>query len=247
MLDPHELRFSLLFWDKLEFPASQAIHISGGPDARFLESEGIIQRTKVPFPGGSIDGSVYRAAHVGVFMELDLKEPGVWSLATGERSISFLDEELESGKGAIVTLHRSIPVPDKDVALQDILEFKKKRYDELLDLRHHLERIYQHILSAGDGNLSIRTEVESLEKSISDYLKVVRESGLRFRFADFSANINLLSFVAPAISYVCGMPALEALGIAAAAFSLEAGVALKRAKATGTPFRYISSFHKDLF
>jgi hypothetical protein len=38
-LDPQELRFSLLFWDRLAWPASRNIHFGSGPDEQFLESE----------------------------------------------------------------------------------------------------------------------------------------------------------------------------------------------------------------
>src|SRR5436305_3766783 len=91
-LDPQELRFSLLFWDKLDYPMNNGIMLAAGPDAQFLEQAGILTRTMVPMaPGDMAEG--FRQCHLRAFEALDRKEPGCWSIATGERSISFLDHE----------------------------------------------------------------------------------------------------------------------------------------------------------
>jgi len=66
--------------------------------------------------------------HLAAFYrKLDQSEPGVWSLGTGKNSISFPEREMEEGRGVLVRLYEAIPVPDKDVPLQDILEFRTKR------------------------------------------------------------------------------------------------------------------------
>ncbi len=248
-LDPQELRHSLLFWDNLEFPASRAIYFGGGTDAKFLEQCGIIQRTVVPFKGETIDGRVYREAHVGVYRQLDEAEPGVWSLATGENSISFLDDELDEGRGALVRLHQAIPVPDKEVPLADILEFRTKRRDELLALREHLERAYQRVITAGDGQLAWNTEIDALQGAIVDHIKVSRESGLRLRLSGLSASLNLPRLAISAIAaQSLQLPLVASLLTAgAASISVSVGAALKRHEPSRTPFRYISSYQNELF
>jgi hypothetical protein len=88
---------------------------------------------------------------------------------------------LEPGRGVLVSLHRALPVPDKDVPLQDILEFRTKRSDELIALRRHLEEIYGRIVSAGDSDLALKTELERLQQAINDYTKVFHERRFKFR------------------------------------------------------------------
>ena len=48
-LDPQELRFALLFWDRLVWPSSRTVHFPSGPDELFLEDAGILSRPKYTF------------------------------------------------------------------------------------------------------------------------------------------------------------------------------------------------------
>jgi hypothetical protein len=167
-LDLQELRMSLLFWDKLDFPANNVFHFGLDPECQFLKGAGILSRTNIPLSGGNA-ASVVVQAHLDAFRILDAKEPGVWSLSNGRNAISFPEADLEQGRGVLVSLHRAIPVPDKEVPLQDVLEFRAKRRAELMVLRHHLEDIYERVISAADGALAMTKELESLQRAIDDH------------------------------------------------------------------------------
>lgn len=247
-LDPQEMRANLLFWDKLDFPKQRLIHFGLSPDAQFLVDSKILQQTQVNVSGGEI-GAALRSAHVEAFRILDEKEPGSWSVASGEKSISFLDEELEAGRGVLVRLHRAIPVPDKDVPLQDILEFRAKRRPELLALRHHLESIYQRILAAGDGELAMNSEVEALQAAIADHIRVSKQTGFKFRSLSINASLNLYRGATIAAgAFTMGLPTVAALMAGgAAAINVGPGTALTWGKPTGIPFRYVSAYHDQVF
>lgn len=249
VLDPQELRSSLLFWDRLDFPDQPLIKFGQNSDAEFLASAGVLKRTEIKISGRGDFATAVRDAHVAAFRYLDKENPGRWSLATGERSVSFGDDALELGRGALVRLHGAIPVPDKDVPLQDILEFRIRRSDELLALRTHLETIYQRVISAGDGELVWNTEIEALQRAIQDHIKTSRESGFRLRLADLSASLNLISIGSTAITaYSMGLPIVPALITgSAAALSINVGPALKRHKPSPTPFQYITSYQNEVF
>lgn len=257
MLDPQELRFSLLFWDALEYPLNNIIHIRGGGDEQFLQEAGVLQRTEIRVAGRGSGGDLYRLAHVAAYKRLDALEPGVWSLATGERSISFLDSDMEIGRGALVRLHRAIPIPDQDVALHDILEFRRKRRDELVALRTHLEDIYQRVVMAGDGDLSLNSELTRLDQALAAHLKASREWGVKLRWVSFEASLNLIGVLTgTGLGLAHGLNLTEALvmGLGAAAASkagpaitLQMGNALRGSSAIGTPYRYVSQFHDELF
>ncbi len=55
-LDPQELRFALLFWDKLVWPSSRALHFVSGPDEQFLESAEILERPEYTYYGDAAQG-----------------------------------------------------------------------------------------------------------------------------------------------------------------------------------------------
>jgi hypothetical protein len=250
VLDPQELRFSLLFWDKLDFPINYVVGIGPDAETQFLQSAGLLNRTMTQVISGGDVVSSFVQAHIGAFRALDQREPGVWSLSTGKNAISFADDDMELDKGVLVSLYRAIPVPDKDVPLEDILEFRARRRDELITLRHHLEDIYQRVISAGDGELALNTEIERLERAIDDHIKAARGSGLKFRLVDFDANLNLTPAVtATAVAYAASqsIPLSLLTGLGAASLSLKVGPSLKRHEATSTPFKYVSSYHRELF
>ena len=248
-LDPQELRFSLLFWDLLDCPDNNVVSLHPGQDAEFLASAGILQRTRVQIGISGAMEELFRTAHIGAFRMLDAAEPGVWSVATGDRSISFLDSELKTGRGALVQLHRAIPVPDKDVHLQDVLSFREKRRDELLALRHHLERIYSRVTNSGDQQLSVRSECEALDQAVSNYVKSTKGLGLSMRLASLEASLNLAGpTVSSLVAYHKGLSVTDAALVGlGAAITIKAGAGLLRSKSVETPFRYVSSYHNELF
>jgi hypothetical protein len=250
-LDQQELRFSLLFWDKLHAPRNNFL-LLGDQTADFLESAGILQQpiTRINFTSGIINpGEIVISSHLNAYRALDQAEPGVWSLGAGRNSVSFPERDLEAGRGILVRLYEAIPVPDKEVPLQDILEFKEKRQDELLALRYHLDSIYQRIVTAGDGELSLQSEIDALERAIVDYLKVAKGTSFSFINTSFAASLNVPTAVAAGLAaFTTGFDTVPALlAGAAAGIAFGPSASLKDHKTNQTPFRYISSFHKRVF
>lgn len=73
-LDPQELRFALLFWDRLVWPSSRAIHIVSGPDESFLESASILTRPDYTVNGDVAQGMAF--GQIQAYMDLEKSEPG---------------------------------------------------------------------------------------------------------------------------------------------------------------------------
>ena len=248
-IDPQELRYALLFWDVLNFPTNNVMRIRSSPDVQFLEGAGVLQRSEIRVDLVGEFGDLLRQAHVGAFKILDTISPGFWTVASGENSINFLGEDLEEGRGALFRLHRALPVPDTEVPLQDILEFRAKRKPELLAVRAYLEAAYQRILKAGDGDLSWNSEIDALDRSIVDLMSVARRVPFRWRWASLTANLNLPhgAFVTAA-GVVAGLPLSQAAALGgASALSVQGGPSLRQSERTESPFRYILGYHADVF
>jgi len=250
-LDSQELRSNLLFWDRLSFPKTRLANFPMSDDEQYLIDTGVLERRQFETTRERITdpAAMFLEAHLKAFRELDREEPGAWSLATGERSLSFPETELTDGRGVLVKLHQAIPVPDKDVPLNEVLEFRERRRDELIGLRHHLERIYLRIVEAGDGDLALRTESEALERAIADHTKASREARFSLRLSGLSASLNLLGWtVASGALYTAGLPLVESvLGGAVPSLSVSIGAGLKGRQAIATPFKYVSSYNRELF
>lgn len=144
-LDPQETRYWLLFWDQLVLPEVCGIYLESEGDESFLESVGVLKRFIVDGnlcmhddPTKDRDDEQYQHHFMNAFRQLEVAQPGCWSIATGPRSITLDQEHLDAGRGVLVELHRALPVPGGDTPLDDLLKFKERRRDELLEVRHRL-------------------------------------------------------------------------------------------------------------
>lgn len=241
-LDPQAIRSSLLFWDKLDFPINNMILFVDNADMVFLASSGVLSRTKVDLQG-SFGSDVLKTVYTKAFRMLDQNEPGKWSLASLDNSEQFAENELEEGRGVLVQLHHGIAVPDREVPLQDILEFRERRRDELLSIRHNLNKIYLDVISSGDIPLALNSAINALQKAVSDHLKVVEESRLKFRWSSIGANLNIALSAALVVSQRFSIPVAVTSGIAVS-LSVNLAKALKWRSIQPTPYRYISRYHE---
>lgn len=258
-LDSQELRYWLLFWDKLNFPLLSGIHIHPGRDGDFLQEVGILRRHPVTDVRIRISGNPdfddpeeqFQHHFLRAFRELDAAERGTWSLATGERSITLDDDELTDGRGVLVRLHHALPVPDRDVPLEDILTFKEKRRDELLGLRCHLEAVYARVMAAPDSPLALNSELTALDRSLSDYLKSTKSGAVKlWRFTSIDAELQLLPGINAAVTaFSSGLPLLQALTTGASAMiGVSAALGLKGLRReSDVPWRYVARYLDEVF
>lgn len=187
-LDPQELRFALLFWDKLVWPSSRVIYIDGGPDEEFLTGAGVLSRPDYTFNGDGATGIAL--GQIKAFNDLNAREPGAWSLAHGENSFQWKDGFLEEDTGTLVELHRAIPIPKHDVPLPEILEFRHRRRAELLLLRHEMDSFVAEIEKAGDKEDALKHRLGELDKACADLLKVGKEWRFPVNLSDFKASFS---------------------------------------------------------
>lgn len=255
VLDPAMLRMALLFWDKLDCPVNSSFHIGVGQDAQALEDLGILSRTKVQAYGMMTGAQPLIIAQRETFRFLDEKEPGRWSLGRTDASDSAVVPDLEAGRGVLLRLFGAMPVPKQDVAFEDILEFKTRRRDELIALRHHLERLYQSIRAAEDPEQALVTELEALDLAVSDHFKAVSEAGFGFYLSSLDVKLNYLESIktgagAAGIAFAAQLPLAgvltAAVAGAASGVSIEQSVGLRHRHSAKGPFEYVARMRGEL-
>lgn len=253
-LDPQELRFALLFWDRLVWPSSRAIHFASGPDELFLESTKILTRPDYTINGDVAEGIA--KGQVQAFLDLERAEPGAWAIAQGENSFFWKNGFADEASGALVELHRAIPIPRHDVPLAEVLEFRARRRDELLLLRHHLESFVTEIEAAVDKPAALKNRADEIDQACANLLQVGKE----WQFPVYLSNIKTSFSLSPMkfLPAVAGGWALgESYGLhAASAVAGFAGVAstieiksdfgLRSPKRPKSPFRYACLTHHEL-
>jgi len=86
-----------------------------------------------------------------LFELCEATSPDAWSLAQGNKSLLIESSIFSDGRRILVQLHRAMPNPDKEMPLQEILEFKEIRADQLAILRQRLDKFYTNVENAGDS------------------------------------------------------------------------------------------------
>lgn len=253
-IDQSELRFSLLYWDKLVWPSSRIIHFSSNDDEQFLEKAGILSRPEYNFNGYA--GHSIAASQIQAFHDLEKAEPGAWSMAMGENSLLINSEHFEAGKGALIELHRAIPVPKGDVPLNEILEFKERRRDELHALRHHLDKLLSEVAAASDVQEALQKQMHEIDSACADLLQVGKEwqfpvhvSNLKASFSISARNVGPWAAGGWLMGEKFGLPAAAAVAAAGAVLStleIKGDLGLRSAKRPLSPYRYAFKAHEEL-
>lgn len=188
------------------------------------------------------------------FRELEQREPGRWALSVGENSLDVLDGEIEIGRGILLELHRALLVPDKDVALEDVLEFRQRRMPELQALRGTIDDFYQKVLASGDGPAAMAAACANIDQACRDAGKVARESTSLFRLASMTALFDATGWVMtgmPLLTQHVKLETTTALLVAAASTAAHVGLklvsGLKTSRAGKVPYQYVSRYHDELF
>ena len=256
-LDPSELRFSLLYWDKFVFPRSSLLSPVGDEGEEFLVSAGVLSRLIYTYSGGH-PALIAFDTYMRAFSDLEKMEPGVWSLSQGEKSL-FINNSaanLINDSGMSLELIRAIPVPAADVPLNEILEFKEKRKDELMIFRAHIDQLVFEIQNSPARTDAFNRIAKEVDAACSDLLKASSDWQFPFHFSDFKAAFNLdpLKLLrAGKFGWELGEPyGLEAATAAAAALGLastinvKSDIGLRSVKKPRGAYRYVQLAHKEL-
>ena len=167
------IRHALFYFDKIDMPYC-ILHIPLSDDENFLASCNILQTSQVKVRGGKPIETVSQTLEQA-FLEHDKSQPGQWMIGEGQTI-----KNVGSGKGRalIVEFVNAIPFPTNSVPLADILEFKEKRRDELMRLRHHLEAMYDAMTQGNDRELKIRSISGTIDQDLRDISRLMKERSL---------------------------------------------------------------------
>jgi hypothetical protein len=255
-LDPHELRRNLLFWDRLVWPDNRYISIGGSSaEVDFLTSCGILSRPIIDGPGGS-GGDILVDRQVRAFEQLEQSEPGLWSLSEGESSILIHHRKFTADKGLKVELFRAVPVPERGVPLEEVLEFKRRRISEIRELILCIDSLYSQVVNSKDSATDFRRAVEEIDLRCADAIRVAREERFPFRLAslNFGYSLNVGSIASIPLFSSAGGELLRPYGLEAVGQLVGATVPLlgisgdigRRTNGRPSPFRVAGQLHEEL-
>lgn len=218
--DPIALRQYLLYWDKIDWPDNNIISIGDEhPDFEFLKQAGVLERTMVRFNSFSGNaGYAMLQMQVAALEKRSSEEPGSWCLAQHSNVLASSTVGTIDSTSIEVELYSAVPVPRADVPLQDILEFKEQRSDELLQFRAVMDELYQETIRAADIPRAKLQVHAKLQQALVELNATFEETFKQRLLASLKVELNLPNIAGLAMA---GGAAASTFGI-----SIGAGAAL---------------------
>lgn len=252
-LDEQELRFSLLFWDKLVWPVGPIHMASSNEQEKHLEDCGVIER---PFyDTGSMDARGLLKGQMAAYQDHESKNPGAWAIAQGENSLLVAGGVAEVGKGALIELARAIPIPASNVHVNEILELKERRRDELMRFRLHLEELAREVASAEDRSEALQLKIKEVDDACADLIALGKDWRFPMHVSTFKTSLNLkpslVASVRGAWEFGSNLGVEFATMAAAAAgiyhgLKIDTDLGLRSPRRPISPFRYAYHIHNEL-
>lgn len=193
-IDPLKLRQYLLYWDKIDYPFNNLIFMPLTPDEEFLENAGLLKRSEVniSFSGSlNINPEIFINSQLAVFNNSNKIKGEIWSIAQPTKEVILPQKDSIQTRSVQVELFNCLPVPTTNVNLEDILNFKERRHNELKELRWLLDEMYNEIISSSDKDLTQNKAIEKLQKKVIDINRVMDESKIKKCLKSMKARINV--------------------------------------------------------
>ena len=192
-ISKEEIRYYILYWDKVVIPGNNLVYI-GVPEEEDLVACKAISRPRVAFQGSFQDDQITGAilACQSIVSKNLVNDKSVdWVIhQIGHELVlpSGFASKLETIRVALTSV---LPVPDEHVPIQEILEFKQRRHDELAELHNSIDELYFEILNSPNQDLSTKKVVSRFQSAIHNIEQVTNEKFEKTRKYDLSAELNL--------------------------------------------------------
>ena len=177
-VDPINLRKYLLFWDKIDYPVNNMVHVDGGIDIQLLIKEGIATSTEISFQKMEAheNGFIFLASQMIAFEKNNKSKDKEWSIAQPTQNL-IIPQEYSKRQGCLTfELYDAVQVPTADVPLQEIVEFKMRRNAELLALRDSMDSVVDQIMASQDIPKRKNKALNKLHRDLNDFNRVMKET-----------------------------------------------------------------------
>ena len=192
-LSAEELRYFILYWDEIVIPGNNLVYI-GVPGEEELIKCGAISRPRVAFQG-SFQGDQVTNAILGcqgiVAEQLVKRTDTDWVIHQIGTTLSVLRNFSEQRNVLRIVLAEALPVPSPDIPIAELLEFKSRRRDQLVEMHEALDAVYQEVLAAPDSDLAARRAISQLKRTIESVHTVTAKELRSEKKYSLSVQFNL--------------------------------------------------------
>ena len=254
---PKNIRRYLLYWDKIDYPYSNAFPLLKAAEAdgyELLKSEGIVIESNIfvrddgviEYNEDSIKIDDYFESYEEFetsdeFLEKEairslLAQSGSlefnsrrfsdmrWSIGSSGPGLIYPEDQSETAKIAEVELENMLPVPSEDVPIEDILDYKLKRKDDLDRLWRTLDELYLEVANNADPGRAKNMVTGKLKSAIVDVQKTLKEEEIDYSLSSVATKIKNEALKNISSSVLQGLSLGLALGEPAIGTTIGTGV-----------------------
>ncbi|MDF2791406.1 MAG: hypothetical protein K0S80_4508, partial [Neobacillus sp.] len=110
--------------------------------------------------------------------------------------------------------------------LEDIILFKEKRKDELLEFRHLMDNFYQELLKSADSERAVETYIKKIERQINAIDKTMKESVKKTLWGNLKVRFDVGDMLTKAVIGAAGAPVINVPVIAGAVVGAASSIKL---------------------
>lgn len=191
-----DLNYYLLYWDKIVMPTNNIFHFAVNNEEELIKTK-ILERPRIAFSSwstnsqdGSYDPFVIAQSIVANNL-ISTDKNFDWTIHQIGDGIAIGNEQKKEYNSIKVELLQCLPVPNEGVNFQEILNFKEKRSDELIQLHSNIDDLYLEILSSPDQDLKTRKIISELKNSIDNIDSVSKEKFKSISKYNLTTELNL--------------------------------------------------------
>jgi len=245
----HMPRFSssitttLLFFDRIDIPISPVL-IYRSRVREYLESLGVLSSSTVV--GSGRDVVAITRSPFEALVARNNREPGRWTFARSNKAVGLPRNELDPAGGFAIELQEALPIFDRDVPLEETLEFKQRRFSELLALRHYMDELRLEVETGGLSDLASSVALTKFNSALADHVKVMNQSNRAKAWASLRASFSPDAGVSPMVELLAGHGAI-ALATGVGTIAIKTAMGLRRKRNAANPFEFLTSANQELY
>lgn len=208
---------AVLYWDKVYAPiairgmapqydeAVEGLVSLGVAESHDLKSENSFSITDI---------RAMISSYSSRLTELNARESEVWSVmplvadedaSLAAQSSPFLPPSSRTTASIEVQLRNALPVPDREIPYEDLLEFKASRKDQIQRLHTELSQVASRYASSLGEEKALAAALEDVESAISDLKRVYEEKWTARVVRHFTSAFAVDGVLPAGVTYLAGV------------------------------------------
>ncbi|HBV7999112.1 TPA: hypothetical protein MD637_002193 [Klebsiella pneumoniae] len=196
-LNYRKLLINALYWDKIITTNNNFIHISNDstPGVQQLKDEGLYSEVNLPITGGGDFATLIYEANMKFMIESLARKDINFIASDADKVLIRNTNEVAPNNGELFTLINAIPEPDESVNINDALEFRLKRRDNLKNLMNKINELNIRVLKAENRDLELKAAINEIDIACADVIRLYNESRIKFNLSEVRFNFNIPEIV----------------------------------------------------